>query len=115
MRSKRLSKGGRRQLRNRIEHTRCGIADIPRVQGAGLDSPRCSHHATSEYDMAEDRIGKERIKRRLCGWRTFPPSRATRIAGGSDFPVESANPFFLACMRRSPARIMRIGPKGWHP
>jgi predicted amidohydrolase YtcJ len=49
-------------------------------------------HATSDMNMAEDRVGKDRLKGAYA-WRTFL-DQGTRIAGGSDFPVESANPFF---------------------
>ena len=49
-------------------------------------------HATSDKNMAEDRIGPERLKGAYA-WRTFL-DQGTRIAGGSDFPVESDNPFF---------------------
>jgi hypothetical protein len=48
-------------------------------------------HATSDMNMAEDRIGPERI---LGGyaWRRILTSGAV-LANGSDFPVELSNPF----------------------
>ncbi len=49
-------------------------------------------HATSDMNMAEERIGKARLEGAYA-WRTFL-KQGTRIAGGSDFPVESDNPFF---------------------
>jgi predicted amidohydrolase YtcJ len=49
-------------------------------------------HATSDMNMAEDRVGSERIKGAYA-WQTFL-NQETRIAGGSDFPVEAVNPFY---------------------
>ena len=49
-------------------------------------------HATSDKNMAEDRVGKERLKGAYA-WRTFL-NMGVPIAGGSDFPVEPADPFF---------------------
>lgn len=49
-------------------------------------------HATSDMNMAELRVGPERIKGAYA-WRTFL-KQGSRIACGSDFPVESSNPFF---------------------
>ena len=48
-------------------------------------------HATSDMNMAEDRIGKQRLKGAYA-WRTFL-AQGSRIAFGSDFPVELANAF----------------------
>ena len=49
-------------------------------------------HATSDMNMAEDRLGTERMKGDYA-WQTFAQQQ-TIIAAGSDFPVEYANPFF---------------------
>ncbi len=49
-------------------------------------------HATSDMNMAEDRIGHRSIAGAYA-WRRFP-KQGTVVAGGSDFPVESPNPFF---------------------
>jgi predicted amidohydrolase YtcJ len=43
-------------------------------------------------NMAEERIGKDRLQGAYA-WRTFL-NQGTHIAAGSDFPVESPNPFF---------------------
>ena len=48
-------------------------------------------HATSDMNMAEDRVGPERIKGAYA-WRKFLDAGVV-IASGSDFPVELANPF----------------------
>ena len=48
-------------------------------------------HATSDMNMAEDRIGPARFQGAYA-WRRLLDSGAI-IASGSDFPVEPANPF----------------------
>jgi len=70
-------------------------------------------HATSDMNMAEERIGPERLKGAYA-WRTFL-RQGTLIAGGSDFPVESDNPFFglHAAVTRTDHENKPTG--GWHP
>ena len=78
-------------LRNRIEHAQVvSVDDIPRFVDLNLIASMQPTHATSDMNMAEDRVGPERIKGAYA-WRTFL-KQGTRIAGGSDFPVESPNP-----------------------
>ena len=48
-------------------------------------------HATSDMNMAEDRVGPKRIQGAYA-WRKLLDAGA-RLAGGSDFPVELPNPF----------------------
>jgi predicted amidohydrolase YtcJ len=82
-----------RELRNRIEHAQVvAVDDIPRFKTLKLIASMQPTHATSDMNMAEDRIGPERLKGAYA-WRTFL-DQGTVIAGGSDFPVESPNPFF---------------------
>ncbi|NQV86640.1 MAG: amidohydrolase [Woeseiaceae bacterium] len=79
-------------LRNRIEHSQIiALQDIPRFAELGVIASMQSTHATSDMNMAEDRIGPERI---LGGyaWRRLLDSGAV-LANGSDFPVELSNPF----------------------
>ena len=84
---------GGRELRNRIEHAQVvSLSDIPRFKALDLIASMQPTHATSDMNMAEDRIGKERL-RGAYAWRTFL-DQGTLIAGGSDFPIESPNPFF---------------------
>ena len=107
-------KVGGRQLRNRIEHAQVlALADIPRFKELNLIASMQPTHATSDMNMAEDRIGKERIKGAYA-WRTFL-DQGTRIAGGSDFPVEYPNPFFglHAAVTRTDHANRPEG--GWHP
>ncbi len=49
-------------------------------------------HASSDKNMAQDRIGDVRIEGAYA-WRKLMDAGAI-IANGSDFPVESPNPFF---------------------
>jgi predicted amidohydrolase YtcJ len=105
---------GGRQLRNRVEHAQVvALSDIPRFKQLDLIASMQPTHATSDKNMAEDRIGKERIKGAYA-WRTFL-DQGTRIAGGSDFPVESDNPFFglHAAVTRTDHAGQPVG--GWHP
>jgi len=103
-----------RPLRNRIEHAQVvAPSDIPRFKELDLIASMQPTHATSDMNMAEDRIGKERLKGAYA-WRTFL-DQGTRVAGGSDFPVESDNPFFglhAAVTRQDHAHKP---PGGWHP
>jgi predicted amidohydrolase YtcJ len=103
-----------RALRNRIEHAQIvSPADIPRFKQLDLIASMQPTHATSDMNMAEDRIGKERLKGAYA-WRTFL-DQGTRIAGGSDFPVESDNPFFglYSAVTRADHDGKPVG--GWHP
>jgi len=105
---------GGRQLRNRIEHAQVvALSDIPRFKQLDLIASMQPTHATSDKNMAEDRVGKERIKGAYA-WRSFL-DQGTRIAGGSDFPVESDNPFFglHAAVTRTDHAGLPGG--GWHP
>jgi predicted amidohydrolase YtcJ len=104
---------GGRQLRNRIEHAQVvALSDIPRFKQLDLIASMQPTHATSDMNMAEDRVGKERIKGAYA-WRTFL-EQGTRIAAGSDFPVESDNPFFglHAALTRTDHANQPKG--GWH-
>ena len=79
-------------LRNRVEHAQIiSLDDIPRFAELGVIASMQATHATSDKNMAEDRIGPDRI---LGGyaWRRLLDSGAV-IANGSDFPVELSNPF----------------------
>jgi predicted amidohydrolase YtcJ len=79
-------------LRNRIEHSQIvTLEDIPRFAKMGIIASMQATHATSDRNMAEDRIGPERI---LGGyaWRRMLDAGVV-LANGSDFPVELSNPF----------------------
>jgi predicted amidohydrolase YtcJ len=80
------------ELRHRIEHAQVvTLDDIPRFKQLGIIPSMQPTHATSDQNMAEQRVGPERIKGAYA-WRTFL-DQGSKIACGSDFPIESPNPF----------------------
>jgi len=84
---------GGRELRNRMEHAQVvNVDDIPRFLSLNIIPSMQPTHATSDKNMAEDRIGKARLKGAYA-WQTFL-KQGSRLAFGSDFPVELANPFY---------------------
>lgn len=79
--------------RHRMEHAQVvSLDDIRRFKSIGIVPSMQPTHATSDMNMAEQRVGPQRIKGAYA-WRTFL-KQGSRIACGSDFPVESSNPFF---------------------
>ncbi|MDB5791654.1 MAG: amidohydrolase [Massilia sp.] len=100
--------------RHRIEHAQVvAPSDIARFQTLGIIPSMQPTHATSDKNMAESRVGAERIKGAYA-WRSFL-HQGSRIACGSDFPVESPNPFFgiHAAVTRQDASGQPIA--GWYP
>ncbi|WP_411361145.1 amidohydrolase [Pseudidiomarina salilacus] len=84
---------GGRNLRHRVEHAQVVHPDdIPRFKELDIIASMQPTHATSDKNMAEDRLGKERM-RGAYAWQTFL-AQDTIVAAGSDFPVELSNPFF---------------------
>lgn len=84
---------GGAELRHRIEHSQVVHPDdIPRFKALGIIPSMQPTHATSDMNMAEDRLGKQRLKGAYA-WQTFL-KQGSPVAFGSDFPVELANPFY---------------------
>ncbi|HAH51508.1 MAG TPA: amidohydrolase [Balneola sp.] len=84
---------GDQGLRNRVEHAQIvSLTDIPRFKELDIIASMQPTHATSDKNMAEDRVGPQRIKGGYA-WKTFL-EQGTVVAAGSDFPVEHSNPFF---------------------
>ncbi|PCJ47992.1 MAG: amidohydrolase [Gammaproteobacteria bacterium] len=82
-----------RHLRHRIEHAQIvHLEDIPRFKELHVIPSMQPTHATSDMNMAKDRVGEKRLKGSYA-WRKFLNLDVV-IASGSDFPVEPANPFF---------------------
>lgn len=98
----------------RIEHAQMvALDDIPRFASLGVIASMQPTHATSDMPWVQDRIGPQRIKGAYA-WQRFRASGA-RLALGSDFPVESADPrlgLYAAVTRQD-----RAGqpPGGWFP
>jgi hypothetical protein len=78
--------------RLRVEHAQIlASADIPRFARLGVVPSMQPTHCTSDMRWAGERLGPERLDGAYA-WRSVLDSGAY-IAGGSDFPVEDANPF----------------------
>jgi predicted amidohydrolase YtcJ len=98
----------------RIEHFQVADpADIPRLAPAGIIASMQPTHQTSDRLMAEKRLGPDRLAGAYA-WQTVLRSGA-RLAFGSDFPVESPNPFpgFAAAISRQD--MSGQPPGGWLP
>jgi len=84
---------GGKALRNRVEHAQViNVDDIPRFKTLNIIPAMQPTHATSDMNMAEDRVGSDRLKGAYA-WQTFL-KQGSPVAFGSDFPVELSNPFF---------------------
>ncbi len=80
-------------LRHRVEHAQVlRLEDIPRFAELDVIAAMQATHATSDKNMAQDRLGPTRILGAYA-WRKLLNANAI-IAAGSDFPVESPNPFY---------------------
>ena len=90
---KTFNKTGGKALRNRIEHAQVvAVEDLPRFAELKVLPSMQPTHATSDMNMAEDRIGQKRMKGAYA-WQTLLNS-GIALPLGSDFPVELANPFY---------------------
>jgi len=100
--------------RHRIEHAQIvSPQDIPRFKALQVLPAMQAVHATSDMNMAGDRLGVSRL-RGAYAWRTFV-DQGSIIVGGSDFPVELANPFhgLHASVTRQDQQNQPVG--GWLP
>jgi hypothetical protein len=87
-----MSKKYGKDRRWRIEHFQIvDPADIPRLAPAGIIASMQPTHQTSDRLMAEKRLGPNRLSGAYA-WQSVLKSGA-RLAFGTDFPVESPNPF----------------------
>jgi predicted amidohydrolase YtcJ len=87
-----LARGPRPDPRLRVEHAQVlADADIPRFRRLGVLPSMQATHCTSDMAWAAERLGPERL-RGAYAWRSLLGTGVV-IAGGSDFPVESPNPF----------------------
>ena len=104
-------KGDRRW---RIEHAQIvDPPDLPRFGRNGIVASMQPVHETSDWRMAEARMGMERLGGAYA-WRSMIANRSP-LAFGSDFPVESPNPFpglAAAISRQDPSGEP---PGGWMP
>jgi predicted amidohydrolase YtcJ len=76
----------------RVEHAQIvDCADLPRMGRAHIIASMQPTHQTSDRLMAEKRLGLARLKCAYA-WESMLRTGA-KLAFGTDFPVESANPF----------------------
>lgn len=105
---------GLKDHRFRIEHFQIvDAADIPRAIEYGFIPSMETVHATSDMNMAEDRVGPVRIQSSYA-WRTVLENKGI-IANGSDAPVELVNPYhgLYAAVTRQDQNGQP--PGGWYP
>jgi hypothetical protein len=104
--------GGDRRWR--IEHAQIvDPADLPRFGRNGIIASMQPVHQTSDMNMAEARMGLPRLGGAYA-WRSMIDT-GSRLAFGSDYPVESPNPFpgLAAAISRQDAKGRP--PGGWLP
>ncbi len=103
-----------RDLRHRVEHAQVvSLDDFVRFRDLNIIASVQPVHATSDMNMAEDRVGSDRIKGAYA-WRTFLDNGVI-LASGSDYPVENANPFhglYAAVTRKD---TLGNPLDGWYP
>ena len=98
----------------RIEHFQIvDPADIPRLAPAGIIASMQPTHQTSDRLMAEARLGPNRLAGAYA-WQSVLKSGA-RLAFGTDFPVESPNPFPGLAAAISRQDMNGQPPGGWIP
>ncbi|HWH18089.1 MAG TPA: amidohydrolase family protein [Allosphingosinicella sp.] len=104
-------KGDRRW---RIEHAQIvDPADLPRFARHGIIASMQPVHQTSDWRMAEARMGIERLGGAYA-WQSMLQNRVP-LAFGSDFPVESPNPFHGLAVAISRVDAQGQPPGGWLP
>ena len=100
--------------RYRLEHVQVADpADIPRLAPAGIIASMQPTHQTSDRLMAEKRLGPNRLAGAYA-WQSVLRSGA-RLVFGSDFPVESPNPFPGLAAAISRQDMAGQPPGGWIP
>jgi predicted amidohydrolase YtcJ len=104
-----------RALRMRDEHTQIlSAADIPRFKALEVIASMQPTHCTSDMPWAPLRLGPQRVAEGAYVWRKLLNAGA-RLASGSDFPVEEANPmlgFYAAITRQD---VTGKPAEGWAP
>ena len=104
-------KGDRRW---RVEHAQIvDPADLPRFAQHGTIASMQPVHQTSDWRMAEARMGLERLGGAYA-WRSML-ANGVPLAFGSDFPVEHPNPFAGLAVAISREDAQGQPPGGWLP
>ena len=109
-----LNQRYRGDRRWRIEHAQVvDPADIPRLSPAGIIASMQPVHQTSDRPMAEKRLGPDRLTGAYA-WQSIRRAGG-RLAFGSDFPVESPDPFPGLSAATSRQDMQGLPPGGWVP
>jgi predicted amidohydrolase YtcJ len=109
-----LSKKYGRDRRWRIEHFQIvDPVDISRLAPEGIIASMQPTHQTSDRLMAEKRLGPNRLAGAYA-WQSVLKSGA-KLAFGTDFPVESPNPFPGLSAAISRQDMQGNPPRGWIP
>ena len=98
----------------RIEHAQIvDCSDLPRIGRGRMIASMQPTHQTSDWRMAETRLGPDRLKCAYA-WKSMLRTGAG-LAFGTDFPVESPNPFpgLAAALSREDKNGQP--PGGWFP
>jgi predicted amidohydrolase YtcJ len=104
-------KGDRRW---RIEHAQIvDPADLPAFARHGTIASMQPTHETSDWRMAEARMGMERLAGAYA-WKSMLANNVP-LAFGSDYPVESPNPFPGIAAAISREDVQGQPPGGWMP
>ena len=104
----------RKAGRHRIEHAQIvAPKDLPRFARLQVLPSMQPTHATSDKNMAGDRLGVARL-RGAYAWRSLVDD-GNRIVGGSDYPVELANPFHGLHAAVTRQDQQNQPPGGWLP
>ncbi|KZN68505.1 amidohydrolase [Pseudoalteromonas luteoviolacea] len=109
-----FKQSGGKLLRNRIEHAQLvDLADIPRFKQLQIIPSMQPVHATSDMHMAEKRLDNSQLQGAYA-WQSFL-KLGVKVAAGSDFPVELADPFdgLYAAITRMDKTAHPEG--GWRP
>jgi predicted amidohydrolase YtcJ len=102
--------GGDRRWR--VEHAQIvDPADLPRFGRNGIIASMQPVHQTSDMHMAEARMGLPRLGGAYA-WRSMIDA-GSRLAFGSDYPVESPNPFHGLAVAVSRQDAEGRPPQGW--
>jgi len=101
---------GARDRRDRIEHAQVvALEDIERFGILHVIASMQPSHQSNDMRWADQRLGPDRVKGAYA-WNTIQKAGA-RLAFGTDYPVESINPFhgLYACVTRE---LPEGGPAG---
>ncbi|MBO8129248.1 MAG: amidohydrolase [Peptococcaceae bacterium] len=100
--------------RYRIEHFQIAMReDIQRIAALGVIPAMQAVFATSDKNMAEKRLGTERIKGAYA-WRKVIDAGSI-IVNSSDAPVEAVNPYYGLHAAVTRTDLEGNPPGGWYP